>query len=871
MKKIISIILSAVACLCLVACGDKGPGIDVPDLDNGYTYTKQNTEGLMQFYSGDASLDAFVNEYMKRHLRYDEETAISSLKLGESKSGWREWEAMSVMWMNTAGIGYSPKDTIANWVSTITMDDFGYVWVDNGSTTTDWGQGWSFPSFGHSYGGPSSGSYYLNTSYFNGTNNITGISGSNPLSDVWKGESDTGVVAKKEKAATGYYDAMVISGNDMKKITYTYDAPAEGTEVPEDEPVNLVDNGNTILKPFMATAFCAPFLELDFSLTDYDSLGVTNQVKDVTVWWKGGSKTKNTEWDNDHMVKYSEFSSNYKSAFSSATHIVFPMYANEYWGTSDELDDAITDMKIELEFKNGINAEVRLEEVTLTFDSRQVLNNCALLSASAYYFEFTQDTEWLQNNMDRIRKAMQFLLTYCKGDTQSLITTEDLPGHDGSTNYDYYGDFKKTARKDLPLDYHAVGHGIGDGYWDCPSNPTVSMYVNINYYKALTGMQYLESMYKAAGLTESGNEIKVRTADMTDYAVYSETAESLAKKAEDFIPAFRTEFWNGETKRFHNGLIPADDPAVVAGLVDRVADYGFTTYNQECIELGLATPEQARDIMDWINGTRKVEGDTADNSVSATTGKPIRSKEIYRYEFAPRWTTKENKYQFWYRFSGNPKGQYAWDAQIQNGGTAIHCAYYDIVAENAVGGVDTSYAKLKKIQSWYENVKEAGGRGINFYRKYYDDLLIKLQGNLPGAGGDSSGVIGLDCEFLEASLLVTAIPEAYFGLGSTEYGILDITPSLPSDLDWWKMENVSYGGVNYDLTIGGNFVQINSIEGDSSALKVKVALDAPADGKAFEVRQHNKILVKDTDYRVENGKVIITAPFVNGRIQIIEK
>ena len=42
------------------------PGID---LNNGYTYTKQNDDGLMQFYSSDESLDSFLNEYMRRHLR----------------------------------------------------------------------------------------------------------------------------------------------------------------------------------------------------------------------------------------------------------------------------------------------------------------------------------------------------------------------------------------------------------------------------------------------------------------------------------------------------------------------------------------------------------------------------------------------------------------------------------------------------------------------------------------------------------------------------------------------------------------------------------------------------------------------------------
>ena len=291
-----------------------------------------------------------------------------------------------------------------------------------------------------------------------------------------------------------------------------------------------------------------------------------------------------------------------------------------------------------------------------------------------------------------------------------------------------------------------------------------------------------------------------------------------------------------------------------AGVLDTVVDYGFTTYNEECIELGLASDEQAESIMSWINGARVVEGDTADGSSNR--------KSIYFYRFAPRWTTKENVYQYWYRFNGSSQ-IYSWDNQVQNGGTAAHCAYYHMVAENAVNGSDASFTKLKNIQSWYETVKAAGGTGANFYRSYYSRNGIILQ------GGDSSGVLGLDYEFLEAEILITAIPTVFFGLSSTEYNVLNITPNLPSSLSYWKMENLAYADIYYDLSIGDNWVQINSIQGDSTGLKVCVTLDAP--NGSFEVRQHNRTLTEGTDYRVADGKVIITAPFVNGRIQIIQK
>ena len=40
-------------------------------------------------------------------------------------------------------------------------------------------------------------------------------------------------------------------------------------------------------------------------------------------------------------------------------------------------------------------------------------------------------------------------------------------------------------------------------------------------------------------------------------------------------------------------------------------DYGFTFVNLEAVHYGLATPEQARSIFEWLDGKRLVEGDTS--------------------------------------------------------------------------------------------------------------------------------------------------------------------------------------------------------------------------------------------------------------------
>lgn len=874
-KKITSVAaIALVSVLCagaLAGCGGKkGPtGDPLPDMDVNYTYTKQNNEGLMQFYSSDQAFDSFINEYMRRHLRYDE-YSIGDLKVGEGSTVWKEWDAMSVMWMNTAGIGYSPKATVNNWISSITQDAFGYIWMDNGTTTTDWGQSWEFPNMGHSYYvNENNDVIFLNTSYLNGQNNINNYrNGSNQLSSIWKATSSTGKSGTLSEASTHFYDSLYISDSDLRWVTFTYEQPENNTIVYDGEDYEV--------KPLMATPFCSPFLEIDLSITDNDSLGFTEQVQDVIVSWKGGSKTKNTEWDAEHSVSYKDFSSNYKETFSSATHIVLPMYANEYWGTSQELSDAITDMKIEVIFKNGINGEVRLEEVTLAFDGRQINNNGVFVATAAYYYQYTQDDEWLAANIDRIRKAMQFYFTYCgapeavtrtggkKEDVSALITTERLVGHDGSSNYDYFGDgsekFLKTsslesgAKAKCPVNYKAVGRGIGDGYWDAVNNPCINLYTNTYYYKALKGMLYLERMAAAANVT--GGDVSVKNADMTGDVKYAETPASLQSKIDAFTEQFRTYFWNDETGRFVLGYLADDDPGLVANAVEKTVDYGFTTYNQEAIELGLASQAQAKTITEWINEERLVEGDTA------YMGGTKVSERIYRFEFAPRWTTKSNTYQFWYRFDGSAKGTYGWNKQVQNGGTALHCAYYDLVAENAVNGADASFSKLKKIQVWYEKVAEKEGEGKNFYRNYYKTISVTPQG-----GG--AGVVGVDTEFIEAALLYTSIPTAFFGLSSTDHKVLNITPNLPAGLDYWKMENLAYGNIYYDLSIGSNWVQINSVQGDATGLKVRVTLPKP--DYDFTIRQHSTTLTEGTDYVVQGDRVVITTALKNGRIQFVKR
>ena len=204
---------------------------------------------------------------------------------------------------------------------------------------------------------------------------------------------------------------------------------------------------------------------------------------------------------------------------------------------------------------------------------------------------------------------------------------------------------------------------------------------------------------------------------------------------------------------------------------------------------------------------------------------------------------------------------------MQNGGTALQCAYYDVVSQ-AAQSADSSYDKLKKLQAWYEKVKAAGGEGEQFYRVYYATTDIKLQGGTDANGKDQNGLVGVDYEFLEAALLFSAVPDAYFGLDTEANGTLCFTPAMPADLSWLRMENLVFGGYYYDVTAGQNSREISNLheytagKGDANA-KLKVTFTAPQGG--YKVRFNG---VVTDNYTEQNGIITVTVPLQNCKISV---
>jgi hypothetical protein len=101
-------------------------------------------------------------------------------------------------------------------------------------------------------------------------------------------------------------------------------------------------------------------------------------------------------------------------------------------------------------------------------------------------------------------------------------------------------------------------------------------------------------------------------------------------------------------------------------------------------------------------------------------------------------------------------------------------------------------------------------------------------------------------------LPVSSVAYGFFGIDSVDGKTLEIAPELPTDLDYWKMENLAFNMVKYDVTIYHGAIQISNVSGDTNGLKFQIALDY-TEGQTVYV---NGQAVTPDD--VVDGKVYVT-------------
>ncbi len=775
---------------------------------NTYEYTKES-ETLYYTNSDDADLNLFMNDFFHRNMRYDEdslagwgEDAVLGAVTGAGSYFGKEWEALALTFFDSSADVYNTDrlQTVRDWLTGQPIDKFGYVW--NGADRFEPGrnteqmfkQGWPFPD------------YTWNTGSLPGWEfNADGDS------ESWTNNGAASSVAN------GFYSASAVNADSLEFVW------------PEDKVV-LSD--------------LTPFVEVDLSLLDTATYGQEEMsVGDIQIWFKNSTSE---EWYIATMADYctrpaEEISPNFRQ------NMYFDMYNHPQWANK-----TITDVKLVILPKEGkkLNVDAKMNFFRLQFDSRQVNNNSILITGTKALYEYSHDTEFLEQMLPKIKRAVEFYLTNLGGET-GVISNDFCVGHE------------------IRLDEHGsriMGYGIGDGYWDMLSLPAENIYINVYFYKAVRDAAWLLEAAEAEGIgcddptivTNAGLEVSCDA-----------TAEELSALLSIIETKFTETFWNETTGRFHAGYSNA---------YGCIIDYGFTYFNLEAIVAGLASQEQVESIYAWLDGERTVESQSYACANGATLNVTEKSTgdDIYLYRFAPRANTADNDSAH-YLWTWTPR---KFGNQLQNGGAALFMSYYDLIARAKYLGVENAAQRLKEIQDWYlevldYNETDEGARGgAYFYWDYYQALDIDandwimdagnlLEGSNMGTAG--AGLLALDYVFPETALFWRAIPEIYFGMSVSTDNVLQISPNLSENLTWYKNENLKYSDLLYDLTVGNDFVQINNVRGTQTDETICVTFQKP-DG-AFQVYLNGKAL-DASEYKVNGSTIEVTAKFCACKIEV---
>lgn len=566
----------------------------------------------------------------------------------------------------------------------------------------------------------------------------------------------------------------------------------------------------------------APLFEIALSIKDLNAQSYySSSIKDIVVWWK----SEGNDWDSMSYYEYALY--NRKITSNGMIRAWFPTYLKDTWTGN------IEGLKVEIVPNDGqkLKINVKTNYFALQTDTRLTTNNGYYLLAMEEYISNTGDVKMLAKHLNDMRKAVMFEIYALDGES-GLLKTDYIKG--------------KTTT--------VVGEDLfglqGNGWYDCNLTGTVNFEANVVFYESLLAIINIENMASQMGITADAPYIvnPYPFKEGSQNIVWSYNQERLKELSNLVVETVRKNYtdgglWNPETGRFAWAIFDEDSSDGFAG---EAMDYGYTEINLIAVIDGIADENQTDSIMSWIDGTRIVDGDDS------------KGEDIYFFQFAPRLHTKDAA-----GSSNSVVNLKKFGTDIQNGGSSIHVAYYDLIARNKVYGADNSFERFKQIQSWYEEVKSYGGNDSSFYRAYYTEKKITTKDNqYTLAGGGTVGAVGVDYEFFEAALLYAVLPTIYFGMDCNEYKVLTVEPCLPSALSYLKAYNFMFNNVVYNLKVTNNEIEISGVKQDAAGLFVNAVLGG-AEGKTVKVDGESY-----NDYVYENGKYIVKVPFGNHTIKV---
>ena len=765
-----------------------------------HPYVKESAD-LTYFMSQDRDMDLFLNDYFKRH------TGYSDYVEGDmTATTYRPGEAFEGMfntqWVMEASTWYS-SDGFNYDVAESLKEWLEMVPVDQYGYVWDGNDIVEEPNTDLAYAKHAMGWPLPNA---NDANTDT-----SDLSVYWDFNDGFNTSNNRELGCVWDSNISATASNGM------YTGTASG--MPE-VCFEVKDNAAwDIFETSIVQTEYAPWLAIDLRMMMDD----LSTIDDIYVWYttsrsESYSTTKRISVKDTAPIWYDMTGTSYE-------HMLYvPMYTQDGWYSGDgtsAVTGASDIYKIKIQIvpksKKTLTGTFALNYVRPSFDTRYSNNNALFISTIKEYYDATGDTQFLKEYITKARKAMNFLMQMYDED-KNLNKQSYLFGHYGSTTELY--------------------DGIVNGYWDVTYTPIYDFQSNLYFYEALRDLSYLEQALAEAEITVSESAaVKTATIDGLGSSEYTYAGQLDAMKS-DVLTAIRSTFWSGT--RFVAGKDNSEN----------VADNGHVVWNLQAIESGIATEEQADAIMSWIDG----------------------EKDMYQFGLAPMTNTIDNEtsnmYSSFYPhtlMSENGIGDFG--QNVQNGGAVMYSSYYDLMSRLQVNGTEDAYKRLTAIRDWYLPIANAYDyqteEAKDFYYNYFNEQgkadYYLQNGSREGCG---NGIIGLDGEFPESLLTVAAIPYGFFGVDSISASCLRISPSLPKDLQHWKIENMEFNNVKYDVSIFHGVTRIDGVDGDTSGLTVQIAMDYTT-GQSVYVNG-----VKTEDFTTVGGKAVVTVDFENVVVEV---
>lgn len=333
-----------------------------------------------------------------------------------------------------------------------------------------------------------------------------------------------------------------------------------------------------------------------------------------------------------------------------------------------------------------------------------------------------------QTVMERLEKAMTYMLKVLQGESGMLIITD--PENDGT----------ETGNSSNLFDaYKCFGYK--------------SSYENIYFYRALGSM----------------SDIYAMMGDSEKQVYFAE----LQKKAKE---QFNRTFWDDTAGRYISSV----------NVRGERLDFGHTFVNQFAVYYGLSDEKQTKSIQEWLDGSRIVENDTSQgDDIYGYWGLGARTNTCNMDKYREDYPNGP-----WYVWDHggalDPTKEGAYGGNITNGGFSMFFWYFDLVGRIRSGQSDYAFEKYSYLMEEFN--KDRYKRSKHFHL-IFDGIYGPDTGLLSLVVKD--GFMGLKVEN-EKIIIEPNLPSkmTWAKINGYAYGGAEYTIEVNTDCKKASIENI---------------------------------------------------------------------------------